>query len=82
VAEDAGFTWTGALDRARLDTFADPFGNLTIRERALLEEARERHKLGDAQTAGALRDRLLASLPPMKAGQLRAYWVEWVEEAR
>lgn len=79
---DARFTWTGVLDSRRIDSFADPFGNLTVAQRAMLEEARELLKLGSGEAAVSVREALEAALSPLKAAQLRAYWSEWVEDAR
>lgn len=75
------FTWDGVIDRGRIDSFHDPFGNLTIAERATLEEARELLRAGRTADAHALRAELEAALPPAKAMQLGAYWREWVEPA-
>ena len=75
--EDA-FTWTGVADGSRLDTYFDPFGNLAVGQRAALERARELYKLGLPEEATALREELVAELPPQKAAQLRAYWDEHV----
>lgn len=80
ATKGTAFTWTGVVDTRRLDSFADPFGNLTVEQRAALEEARERLKVGEKEQAVALRTRLEAELTPLKAAQLRAYWTEWVEQ--
>lgn len=83
IREDAGpelpFTWTGVLDRRRLDSFADPFANLGVADRAALEQAREYHRLGRADRAHAIRRRIRVSLSAQKAAQLDAYWPVWVE---
>ena len=81
-AGDASFTWTGVLDHRRVDSFADPFGDLSVQQRAKLEEGRELFKLGNRQAATAIRDQLAADLTPLKAGQLRAYWPDWLESTR
>lgn len=78
VDANARFSWTGVIDTRRVDSFADPFGNLTIAQRALLEEARELARAGRAAEAGRLRTELEEALPAMKAAQLRAYWPDWV----
>lgn len=72
------FTWRGVIDPRRIDSFADPFANLTVAQRAALEEARERIKLGEHEKATAIRSQLESGLSPLKAAQLRAYWSEWL----
>ncbi|WP_313230064.1 hypothetical protein [Stenotrophomonas acidaminiphila] len=76
VADQAGaetFTWTGIQDETRLDSYFDPFGNLTVRQRALLEIARERTALGMPGQDEAMR-RIGSELSARKAMQLAAYW--------
>jgi hypothetical protein len=85
VAESAGgtrFAWTGVKDRARVDSYFDPFGNLTVKQRAMLEQARELGKLGRGAEADALRDRLAAELGGVQAAQLLAYWPAYVRQMR
>ncbi|MFL5539323.1 MAG: hypothetical protein ACJ8J0_10030 [Longimicrobiaceae bacterium] len=77
-AGDARFTWTGVQDRSRLDSYFDPFGNLTVARRALLEQAREEAKRGRADEAARLRTQLEAQLTPVQRIQLAAYWDEYV----
>ncbi|HEU4451445.1 MAG TPA: hypothetical protein VFR81_00255, partial [Longimicrobium sp.] len=74
AAADARFTWDGVLDRSRLDSYFDPFGNLTVRRRALLEGAREETKRGRAAVAAALRTRAEEGLTPLQRAQLGAHW--------
>lgn len=73
------FTWDGVEDRRRVDSFADPFGNLTVHQRAALEEARESLRAGDTSRAAAVKAELEGALSPLPLAQLRAYWGEWVE---
>lgn len=76
VADQAGaeaFTWTGVQDHTRLDSYFDPFGNLTVRQRALLEIARERARLGMPDQGKTMRQ-LGSELGARKAIQLAAYW--------
>ncbi|HEX8694084.1 MAG TPA: hypothetical protein VF746_16805 [Longimicrobium sp.] len=79
---DARFTWDGVRDRSRLDSYFDPFGNLTVARRALLEAAREHGKLGHAGPAAELRRRLEAGLSPLQRAQLAAYWEDWLAGMR
>jgi hypothetical protein len=78
VGPELRFTWDGVLDRRRLDSFADPFGNLTVGQRGRLERARELMKAGERERAAAELERLASELSPMKAAQLRAYAPEWI----
>lgn len=78
AGSDVRFTWDGVLDRRRLDSYADPFANLTVRERAVLEQARELYRAGRRADAARLRDQLAKSLTSLKAAQLMGYWAEWI----
>jgi hypothetical protein len=78
----ARFTWSGVQIRARLDSYADPFGNLTVARRALLEQAREETKRGRMDEAARLRAQLEAALTPMQRVQLQAYWDDYVAKMR
>ncbi len=72
------FTWTGVKDRARVDSYFDPFGNLSIKQRAQLEMARENNKLKRAIAVEDVRKQLTSQLSILKAQQLAAYWDEYV----
>lgn len=77
VAADAGaagFAWSGVKEAARVDSWFDPFGNLDVRRRALLEAARESQAAGDAAAAAALLDDCARGLSPRQQAQLRGYW--------
>lgn len=77
LAEDTpvelAFGWTGVQDRTRVDSFFDPFGNLTVRQRATLELARTDYALGRSRDGDAAVARLKADLSPRKALQLSGY---------
>lgn len=85
VARSAGaaaFSWTGVKDRARIDSFFDPFGNLSVADRALIEAARMHVGLGERSKAVAIRSRLAASLgSDFKRLQLDGYWARYVDRA-
>ncbi|SFL27018.1 hypothetical protein [Lysobacter sp. cf310] len=73
-AGDARFVWNGVKDAARVDSYFDPFGNLDVRRRALLEAARETWALGDAAAAQSLWEACAEGLSPRQRNQLRGYW--------
>jgi len=81
IATEAGetrFTWTGVADASRLDSYFDPFGNLTVRQRALLETARELHRAERGEEAAGIRQTLGSELGNRKAAQLAGYWERYV----
>ncbi|MGO1071284.1 hypothetical protein [Lysobacter sp. CA199] len=80
-AGDAKFSWNGVKDSARVDSYFDPFGNLDVRRRALLEAARELLAARDRPRAERLRDECLAGLSPRQRAQLLGYWQRDVVEA-
>lgn len=82
VAAEAGaarFLWTGVKDAGRVDSWFDPFGNLDVRRRALLEAARETLAAGDAAAAAALLEQCAAGLSARQQEQLRGYWRRDIE---
>lgn len=70
---DQRFTWAGANDPDRLDSYFDPFGNLTIRQRARLELARALAQEGKMEEAKAGFDELVHELGPQQAFQAETY---------
>ncbi|KTE16617.1 hypothetical protein [Sphingopyxis sp. H115] len=77
IADDARsakpFSWNGVKDRARIDSFFDPFGNLDVHERARVELARTLFAQGKDARAQRTLDTLAATLSPRKALQLQGY---------
>jgi len=69
-------------DGTRIDSYADPFGNLTVARYALLEQAREETRRGRTEEAARLRAQLDAQLTPVQRIQLRAYWDDYVAKMR
>ncbi|MDQ2741690.1 MAG: hypothetical protein M3Z66_05265, partial [Chloroflexota bacterium] len=65
-------------------SYYDPFGNLTVGERALVEAARENHKLGRSTEMGRWRATLAGDdrLTIVQRIQLEAYWYEHVLNSR
>ncbi len=74
TAGDARFAWTGVKDSRRLDSWFDPFGNLSVRQRALLELARESTLAGRADEAERRRVALRRELTARQQRQLDGYW--------
>jgi hypothetical protein len=79
---DVRFVWTGVRDPRRIDSYFDPFGNLTVRQRANLELARELAKAHEAARADSIRSALWATLSPVGRAQLAGYWQPFVLEMR
>lgn len=73
-AGDARFSWTGVKDARRVDSWFDPFGNLNVRQRALLEASRELLLDGRRRQADALRATVARELSPRQRAQLDGYW--------
>jgi hypothetical protein len=76
----AEFTFTGVEDVRRLDSYFDPFGNLGVRQRALLEAAREWSRAGQPARAAQLRAQLTATgaWSLLRRAQLTAYWDRYI----
>jgi hypothetical protein len=70
---DLKFSWTGAKDPNRLDSYFDPFGNLTIRQRAQLELARAQAQAGQMDDAKTGFDDLVRVFNTQQAFQARTY---------
>ena len=78
--DDERFTFTGVKDAARIDSYYDPFGNLSVEQRARLEIARESYKGGRVEAAEGMRTHLLTSAgwSVLQRHQLEAYWDAYV----
>jgi hypothetical protein len=67
------FVWTGVKDDSRVDSYFDPFGNLTVRQRAMIELIRLLRR-GEEQTeATRLAASLIQEVGGRKGFQLQAY---------
>lgn len=73
-SKDMPFTWTGVQDASRVDSYFDPFGNLTVHQRTQVELARLLYQTHDTAAADALLPKIQARLTPRKAAQLAGYW--------
>lgn len=81
IAAEKAFTWTGVKDHTRLDSWFDPFGNLTLKRRALIELARAHYAAGQPAEANAVLAGIRASLSTRKARQLDAYAADYLRPA-
>jgi hypothetical protein len=72
------FSWTGVKDVARIDSYFDPFGNLTVRQRAILELARLLRSNGVVDEPNRLIDEVKAQIGPRQARQLDVYAAEYL----
>ena len=81
---DLHFTYTGVTDRTRIDSFFDPFGNLTVRQRLYVELARENHELGRNDEAARFKRMLLKSdgIGDYMRAEIEGYWKPYVEEMK
>ena len=77
-ARDERFTWDPVKFRDRIDSYSDPFGNLNVRQRARLEQARELLRLNRAAEAQVIKTKLRGELAFTQRVQLDAYWDEFV----
>lgn len=78
-AEWEQFSFDGVEDRHRVDSYHDPFGNLTVGERARLEGAREHGKLGrTASVSEVLRELMDGRVSELQRRQPEAYRDEFV----
>jgi hypothetical protein len=76
---DVTFSWTGVKDTARLDSYFDPFGNLSVRQRATLELVRVLRAIGAAAEATSLLDKLKHEIGERKGRQLNEYAIEYLK---
>ena len=80
VDSAATFRFTGVEDTRRVDCYFDPFGNLRVRQRALVEAAREWTRAGRPENAERLRKALMrdGAWSPLRSAQLAAYWERYI----
>lgn len=76
VPDTCPFAFDGVANRERIDSYYDPFGNLDIRQRTLLEIGRELYRGGSRVAAEEVRRELLTDngLNALQRLQLDAYW--------
>jgi len=80
----ARFTFTGVEDARRVDSFYDPFGQLSIRERALVEAAREYAAVGRADRVEQLRAEVVRgrTWSLLARGEFDVYWERYITRKR
>jgi hypothetical protein len=72
-------TWSGVKDRMRIDSYFDPFGALTIRQRARTEAARVAYALGRGKEGDALKIQVRSELiSDLKRAQFDGYWERYI----
>ncbi len=76
----ARFIFTGVGDHQRVDSYYDPFGNLTVRQRAQVEEAREWVRAGRPAEAQRLRADIehAARWGRLAHAEFDAYWTSYI----
>ncbi|WP_123902673.1 hypothetical protein [Chryseobacterium elymi] len=67
------FTWNGVKDKMRIDSYFDPFGNLSLKKRIRLEIAREFHKMGNEKMYKKEIDNISEGMNDYKKQMLMVY---------
>jgi hypothetical protein len=77
--ESSRFSWDGVKDEYRVDSYFDPFGNVSIHQRAQLEYARVLFHTNQAQRATELVTSLASELNSLQASQLNYYVSQYIK---
>ncbi|GAA0459988.1 hypothetical protein GCM10008935_14110 [Alkalibacillus silvisoli] len=74
------FKFNGVKDNSKIDSYYDPFGNLTVMNRVRLEIAREYYKGGNINEGERFRKHIMENdnLTQLQQLQLNAYWDDYV----
>lgn len=83
VANEAErFTFSGVKDRWRVDSYFDPWGNMTIKQRVQVELAREYRKLGKYNECQDILTHFKneMTLTELQKQQIKGYWDPYVTE--
>ena len=80
VSYEQKLTYHGVKYKQRIDSYFDPFGYLSIKQRIELELAREYNKLGFYSKSQEIKQSILNSkyLSLIQRAQLEGYWDEYV----
>ena len=82
VTDELKFTWTGVKHHNRLDSYFVPFGNMTVRQRNMLETCREYSNIGDKDHYSGLKDLLAAGFNGLKKALLLEYMKDFIEKPK
>lgn len=74
INPNSTFHYNGLKDKWRLDSYYDPFGNLTILHRVYLELAREYSKINSFEKVEEIKELLSKELSSFQRLQLNYYW--------
>lgn len=72
-AEQEQWVWTGVKDKSRIDSYFDPFGNLSLKDRIRLELAREYRKCSKLKDFQKHFDIISSNLSPYKKAMFDIY---------
>ena len=78
IDTDQVFTFNGVKDDSRIDSYFDPFGNLSIENRIYVEIARECSKIGDIKKVIEIKNLLLNQISKLQGIQMNAYWEKYL----
>lgn len=82
LPKEQKFTWTGVKNNLRIDSYFDPFGNMTVWQRIHLEMAREYFKLGDRNNYQLEKAIVSSEFTGLKNALLHEYIKRYVELAQ
>jgi hypothetical protein len=80
LSREIKFTWTGVKNEGRLDSYFDPFGNMTVWQRINLELAREYYKLKNEKSYAEVKQLLLNEFAGVKKYMLTEYIKLYLEK--
>jgi len=80
LSKENKFTWTGVKNMQRIDSYFDPFGNMTVWQRSQLELAREYFATGDRINYTKTKEILENEFTGLKKSLLREYMKIYLEK--
>lgn len=74
------FTYTGVKDKSRIDSYFDPFGNLSVKNRLRVELGKNFYNIKQKDKVQVLKEEILnmSSLTIFQERQLEAYWSMYI----